>query len=268
MSARHAQDGWLRLVIDADGISDYRDTREHHHRADLPGRLLSLTSMALVGFVVVSSAIGVSASRPQVTAERDRLLQRVVAAQRTTASIEQGYQVARQALAATEAAVRPDLDGALAARVDTISLAAGFTPVRGPGLVLSLDDAVRPTFSGTTDLGRVIDRDVQHAVNGLWRAGAEAISIDGVRLTSRTSIRNAGQAILVDYRPVTTPIVIRALGNSGAMLRRLRELPEWSELTALRDRYRLRWSVRASRELTLPAGTSAMPRLAQSGDAS
>ena len=35
-------------------------------------------------------------------------------------------------------------------------------------------------------------------VNGLWQAGAEAISINGQRLTSTSAIRFAGQAILVD----------------------------------------------------------------------
>ena len=47
----------------------------------------------------------------------------------------------------------------------------------------------------------MIAQDLQIVVNGLWDAGAEAISVNGQRLTSKSAIRFAGQAILVNYRP-------------------------------------------------------------------
>ena len=57
--------------------------------------------------------------------------------------------------------------------------------------------------------GRVLDRDLQELVNGLWAAGAEAVSVDGQRLTARTAIRSAGEAVLVDFRPLSPPYVVR-----------------------------------------------------------
>lgn len=261
-SLRSGQD-WLRLVLEADGLSDYRDTAGHHHRVDWVGRALSALAMGAVGFIIVAAGIGIAQSRPQVTAEQDELRARVIAEQQRTAVVESNYLAARASLKETQAAVRPDIDGALAAALDAQGVAAGFVAMRGPGVTLVLHDAKEPTFSGTTDLGRVIDRDVQHAVNGLWAAGAEAISIDGVRLTNRTSIRNAGTTVLVDYQPVSSPIEIRALGNPRTLPNRFRADPEWSELVALRDRYGIRWSFTTHNRISVPAGTSTLPTLAR-----
>ena len=61
--------------------------------------------------------------------------------------------------------------------------------------------------------GRVLDRDLQIVVNGLWAAGAEAISINGQRLTALSAIRSAGEAILVDFRPLSPPYVVSAVGE-------------------------------------------------------
>jgi len=253
---------WLRLVLEADGLSDYRDTAQHRHHVDWVGRALSAISMGTVGFIVVAAGIGIAQSRPQVTAEQDELRARVVVEQQRTAAVESAYLAARVSLKQTQEAVRPDIDGALVAALDAQGVAAGVVAMRGPGVVLVLRDAKKPTFAGTTDLGRVIDRDVQHAVNGLWAAGAEAISIDGVRLTSRTSIRNAGTAVLVDYQPVSSPMEIRALGNSRLLASRFRANAEWDELAQLRDRYGIRWSFTTHSRISVPAGTSTLPTLA------
>jgi uncharacterized protein YlxW (UPF0749 family) len=254
---------WLGLVLDADGLSDYRHTDQHRHRVDWLGRSLSAVSMGLVGFIVVAAAIGLAQSRPQVTRQQDQLRASVVTEQQRTAQVEADYLAARASLLETQDAVRPDIDGELVASLDAQGIAAGFVAMRGPGVLLVLDDARQPTFSGTTDLGRVIDRDVQHAVNALWAAGAEAISIDNIRLTNRTSIRNAGNAILVDYQPVSAPIEIRALGNASSMSSRFRALPEWEELLQLRDRYGVQWSYTTHPRLAVPAGTSVLPTMAR-----
>ena len=53
-----------------------------------------------------------------------------------------------------------------------------------------------------SDLEQVLDSDVQRAVNGLWAAGAEAVSVNGSRLTARSAIRSAAGAILVAEQAV------------------------------------------------------------------
>ena len=51
----------------------------------------------------------------------------------------------------------------------------------------------------TDDKQRVLDLDLQKLVNGLWQVGAEAISINGQRLTSLSAIRDAGSSITVNF---------------------------------------------------------------------
>jgi uncharacterized protein YlxW (UPF0749 family) len=111
----------------------------------------------------------------------------------------------------------------LASQVAVLELVTGEQPVRGPGLVVSLDDAANATDGGATPRGgqlasgRIYDRDVQDAANALWAAGAEAITINGQRLTAQTAIRSAGEAVLVDFRPLAPPYVLRAIGDVDAM---------------------------------------------------
>ena len=65
--------------------------------------------------------------------------------------------------------------------------------------------------------GRVYDRDLQDVVNALWLAGAEAMSINGQRLTAATAIRSAGEAILVNSRPLSPPSLVHAIGNPAPL---------------------------------------------------
>mgnify|MGYP006206322601 CR=1 FL=1 len=53
---------------------------------------------------------------------------------------------------------------------------------------------------------------LQDIANALWSAGAEAVAINGQRLTATSTIRAAGGAILVGFRPVTGPYEVSAIG--------------------------------------------------------
>lgn len=90
-------------------------------------------------------------------------------------------------------------------QIDALARATGMQAVTGPGVVLVADDAESPVASGS----KVVDVDLRQAVNGLWQAGAEAIAVNGHRLSSRTAIRGAGDAITVDYRSLTQPYHIK-----------------------------------------------------------
>ncbi|NEE52029.1 DUF881 domain-containing protein, partial [Streptomyces sp. SID8455] len=85
---------------------------------------------------------------------------------------------------------------------ELVALLSGATPVEGPGVKLVVDDAKNTDQGGGgpresssfADTGRVRDRDMQRVVNGLWESGAEAIAINGQRLTALSAIRAAGDA--------------------------------------------------------------------------
>ena len=94
-------------------------------------------------------------------------------------------------------------------------LAAGTGAVGGPGLRVTVEDApvTRADPEAADPDLRVQDVDLQVVVNGLWAAGAEAVAVNGQRLTALTAIRTAGSAILVDLAPLSSPYVVEAVGR-------------------------------------------------------
>lgn len=151
----------------------------------------------------------------------------------------------------------------VSARLGLEELLAGTTAVTGDGVVVTLDDAVTtgetsggvpgdPRSDRPGD-GRVLDRDVQELVNGLWAAGAEAISINDLRLTSLTAIRSAGEPILVDKRPLVPPYVVRAVGDPATLEPRFVDGSAGRRLATYTSLYGLRLDVEAATDLRLPA---------------
>jgi uncharacterized protein YlxW (UPF0749 family) len=131
----------------------------------------------------------------------------------------------------------------------------GLIAVVGPGVSVTVDDAPQPSAGSGDDLSRVLDVDLQDLVNGLWRAGAEAIDINGHRLTSLSAIRGAGDAILVDYRPLARPYVVTAIGDSG-LGRRFASGPAGVELRGLKSDYGMRYDVSVKEHVEIPAATA------------
>jgi uncharacterized protein YlxW (UPF0749 family) len=108
-----------------------------------------------------------------------------------------------------------------------------------------------------------MDSDLQAATNALWSLGATAIAINGIRMTSTTAIRSAGEAILVDYRPLAIPYVITAAGPAD-LATRFAESPDGAALRSLRQQYGIEWSL-DSAQVELPASAAELPYLALSG---
>lgn len=95
---------------------------------------------------------------------------------------------------------------------------AGLTPVMGPGIVVTLSDLRDDKRIDAIASELIIhDRDVLKVVNELWNGGAEAISVNGNRVTVSTSFRCVGSTILVDTTRIASPIVIQAIGDPSSL---------------------------------------------------
>src|SRR5699024_6159528 len=105
----------------------------------------------------------------------------------------------------------------------------------------------------------VLDFDVQLIVNSLWAAGAEAISINDRRLAFGTAIRSAGEAILVDLEPVTSPYRIIAIGEPDRLTRSFSETPGASHLKLLHSNFRIGSSITQHARVDLPACNATRP---------
>jgi uncharacterized protein YlxW (UPF0749 family) len=134
-------------------------------------------------------------------------------------------------------------------RVQRLSVLTGASKVKGQGVRVVVDDAP----NATSDRNKVLDADLQKLVNGLWEAGAEAISVNGQRVTNLSSIRQAGLAINLNYRPLTAPYTVLAIGNPKTLPSRFAETTHGATWFDLQQQVGLRFSMKTDRSLVLPA---------------
>lgn len=150
----------------------------------------------------------------------------------------------------------------LTRRLTVLEREAGTVAVVGPGVRLSVNDAEGATTDADGDArtnsaqtGRVTSTDLQIIVNGLWEGGAEAISINGQRLTSQSAIRFAGEAILVNFRALQPPYVVSAIGGPD-LSENFRSNPGGAYLRDLVAKYKVRESLTTQTRLSLPAAAT------------
>lgn len=201
-------------ITSASVASDYADVPDQGPGSRRQRVLVAAVALALAGFVL---ALGISArllNDPVANEQRLALGERITAADARNAALIDEVATGRQDLAAArEGNLKVTAEGALlAARIQALELATGYLPVEGPGAVLTLTDAPVTGEDPGTDVERVLDSDIQRAVNGLWSVGAEAIAVNGQRLTAQSAIRSAAGAILVNYRPLKPPYQVQAIG--------------------------------------------------------
>jgi uncharacterized protein YlxW (UPF0749 family) len=99
-----------------------------------------------------------------------------------------------------------------------IRMAAGYTALQGPGIIVTLDDSTRTVQAGQDpNLFLIHDEDLLKLVNELKAAGAEAVAINEQRVVASTEIRCAGPTISVNNTRIAPPYVIQALGSPEAL---------------------------------------------------
>jgi uncharacterized protein YlxW (UPF0749 family) len=143
-----------------------------------------------------------------------------------------------------------------------LEVVAGTQAVEGSGVEVTLDNAKDTSDPDTASLGVIYDRDIQAVVDALFASGAEAIAVNGERLTTRTAIREAGDAILVDYRPLAPPYHVDAIGPpdlKGTFL----QTQTGTLYENWRQVYGLGFSVDARERLTLPSAAEPVVRYAE-----
>lgn len=222
-----------------------------------------LTLLAL-GLVTGTAVAQVRARQDASTGLRAELAAQVRERSAETDRLATSAAQLRAEVEATQSALLgADVAGrTMAEQLVALGLASATLPVEGPGLVVRLDDAPPdeavedPLRGGTPVDGRVQDRDLQDLVNGLWAAGAEAVSINDVRLTALTAIRSAGDAVLVDFQLLSPPYVVRAIGRPSDLELELVDGPAGRRLQTYVSLYGLRLDVARAESLALPGASA------------
>ncbi|MGW4822008.1 DUF881 domain-containing protein [Streptomyces sp. NPDC004227] len=226
--------------------------------------------LVLAGLVVTVGAAQARVAAPVVAKERQELIDRIDKETAAADELEGTVDKLRDDVNARQRQALRHTGGN--PQADLVSMLAGASEVYGPGMRLVVDDAKEAGTggggnprgaSGFSDTGRVRDRDMQRVVNGLWQSGAEAVSINGQRLTALSAIRAAGDAILVDNKPLVPPYTVLAVGDGKGLSARFQDSPDGLYLQALKDNYGIRTGISVESGLRLAAAPSVIVRTAQ-----
>lgn len=255
-----------------DGYAEASARRRADGSAGLPRTLKSKLGLA-AGLVVAALVVTLGAaeariSAPVVAKEREELIDRIDAETQAADTLESDVDELRSDVSERQ---RKALEQHGGDQGQLVALLAGATPVEGPGVKLVVDDAKNTDqggggpreSTGFADTGRVRDRDMQRVVNGLWESGAEAIAINGQRLTALSAIRAAGDAILVDNRPLVPPYTVLAVGDGKKLATAFQDSADGQYLQALKESFDIRTSISDQAEVRLPAAPSLIVRTAE-----
>lgn len=200
--------------------------------------------VCLLAGLLLAATHGVSGGAEIRRSDAPRLVDLV---RETQASVNRLSAQREQLAAKIDAAHGRSSDAALAAmlrRSAQLAGEAGMSPVHGPGLVVTLQDAQRaangrfPRDASPDDLV-VHQQDIQAVLNALWSAGAEAIQMQDQRIIATSVPRCVGNTLLLNGRTYSPPYTITAIGNAAAMQAALAAAP----LVTLYKQYAVRFGL-------------------------
>jgi uncharacterized protein YlxW (UPF0749 family) len=133
-------------------------------------------------------------------------------------------------------------------------IAAGLIPLTGSGIVLQLEDSLQPADpeGNSSDL-LVGARDLRTIVEELWAAGAEAIAVNGERMTPTTAVIDIGPSILINSAYLAGPFQVAAIGPDD-LYARLSASPGFVDFIRARaEAWGLRVSIAEPESVDMPA---------------
>ncbi|MCS7191639.1 MAG: DUF881 domain-containing protein [Armatimonadetes bacterium] len=178
--------------------------------------VVGLTLGLLVGLQVRTLGLqrsGMGASRVNV------LVERLLRAQDEIERLREEVDKLRQQISDYEKAMTEGRAATqrMAAELNNLRVLAGLTKVRGPGVIVWLTDAPKPSLPEDPSSGIVHDTDLLILVNELKNAGAEAIAINNQRIVSTTAIRCVGNLITVNGVTISPPYEVSAVGDPNKL---------------------------------------------------
>lgn len=209
--------------------------------------------LLVFGLLVTVAAVQTSRNASVDEASRDSLINQIALRRQSVADLQR--QLSREQseqLGLTRSLTRlQTANKAAQSRLTRVGAHAGLVPVHGPGIVATVASA-----PGSNANQLVRDSDLAQLADALWSAGAEAISVNGERMTVLTSFRNVGTGILVNNHPVNPPYVFSAIGDPGSLAANLLTTPAGGEWYALKNALGFSFQVKSNGDLSLPAATT------------
>lgn len=140
-------------------------------------------------------------------------------------------------------------DTALLESLRKINKIAGFTPVTGKGIVVTLDDQLikDPSYPATTS--SIHDLDIRQVVDIMRACGAYAISVNGERVVSTSELTCNGPTVQINKKKLPVPFVITGIGDVVLMKKMLED--DYYLLTRIQSN--IKFSIEIKEEVTIEA---------------
>jgi len=210
--------------------------------------------VALIGAVISAAA---TQHRPgSRLTHKDRLVDLIQAEDARASSLRRQLDDLRKRLNDLEAADAQSVSALDRLRSAAAALGplAGTVAVRGPGVRVELRDSpLRTSPSGDPNDLVVHQQDIQAVVNALWASGAEALTVNGERITATSAIRCVGNTLLLHGNVYSPPYVVEAVGNPTSLRDGLDADPLLDAFREAVSDFRVGFDVRTEQRIDVPA---------------
>ncbi len=179
----------------------------------------------------------------------------------TVQSLERDNAAARARVSATrteiaaleaQAAARSDSSRQLADQVADLRAHAGLTRIHGPGETVTLGNG-KPNPAAVGNTAYLVNfEDVQDVVNILFQGGAEAVAVNGRRISPASRMAGSGGTLVVDQGPaLQAPFQVSAIGNRAAMESLLADPASLGDLKRRQREFQLQLGWQGAADLSL-----------------
>jgi uncharacterized protein YlxW (UPF0749 family) len=147
-----------------------------------------------------------------------------------------------------------DLARQLNAHLQEARISAGLIALTGTGIVIQLEDSQQPVPPDGSEADYLVgSRDIRTIVEELWSADAEAVAVNGERITPTTAIIDVGASLLVNSAYLTPPYRVTALGAAD-LYDKMSASPGFVEFVRARgEGYGIRISLAEPESVDVPA---------------
>ncbi len=220
-----------------------------------PRHLNLVATVVIAVFGIMASTAAMQTQRNASVDDEGRasLVSRIDTERERVAGLQERIAQLRDGNAAREARARAIAanEATLTPRLRRLRVRAGFVAVRGEGISVVVKDAA----SGSED-GVVRDEDLALLADGLWTAGAEAMALNGQRLTALSSIRTSGSAIEVNGVGIASPYTVLAIGDRGTLQADFFDTSSGLAFNDLSARFGFEFDMQNEDQVALPSGPS------------
>jgi uncharacterized protein YlxW (UPF0749 family) len=216
------------------------------------GRQVRVAAVVVMvfGVLVATAFVQTNRNADVDSASRATLIDRIESASDHRAELQERVVAYRKRVAQLERGVArlTDQQQALAVTQRRLQVGTGFIAVRGEGVRVTVTQA-----PDADDAQEVQDLDLRLLVNGLFAAGAEAVAVNGQRMSATTAIRTSGVAINVNFVGVAPPYVVEAIGDTRTLAARFADTETGQMFASNAAVYGFTYDVDNVDDLRLPA---------------